>query len=83
MQFADGFSKRMWKLNEWKGIIQPRISFKIIFGVCSSVWSEHLTINQGVEGSNPSIPVKSGECRFESCPARGKLLQEAARYSAT
>ena len=31
---ADGFSKRMWELNEWKGIIQPKISFKIkiIFG---------------------------------------------------
>lgn len=28
--------------------------------VCSSVWSEHLTVNQGVEGSNPSIPAKSG-----------------------
>lgn len=25
---ADGFSKRMWKLNEWKGIIQPKISTK-------------------------------------------------------
>ena len=32
---ADGFSKRMWKLNEWKGTIQPKISSKIqenIFG---------------------------------------------------